>query len=277
VSAREAPAVPLLVQTLSRAGRLTSITKQLALARHLGDRLAGQPYRSAEGMVMRVDPADPFQVAMLTGLFSRHAGWAMREHVRLGSVVIDVGAHIGYFTLFGAQLVGAAGEVHAFEPDPRLRPRIDEHVTMNELDWVTVNQRALLDHSGEVSLALPEQLGWANVTAAGGEASAIATTLDAYVHERRIDPAAISFVKIDVEGAEAAVINGGRSTLAAARTAAVLVEHPPGRAENAGEIPSIMAGLGFSAYVPVRHGLGFRLQPGAVPRVGFDVLFLRRD
>jgi FkbM family methyltransferase len=226
-------------------------------------------------MVMRVDTGDPFQVAMITGLFSRHAGWAIREYARPGSVVIDVGAHIGYFTLLGAKLVGSGGHVHAFEPDPRLRPRVEEHAHANGLNWVTVNQTALLDHAGDVSLSLPEQLGWASVSDTDGDVQVTATTLDAYVDERRIDPAAVSFVKIDAEGVEAAVIRGGRSTLAAARAAAVLVEHPPGRAENADELPSLMAELGFAPYVPVRRGIGFRLEPGAVPRVGFDVLFLR--
>ena len=102
-----------------------------------------------------------------------------------------------------------------------------------------------------------------------------ATTLDAYVDEHEIDPAAISFVKIDAEGVEAAVLDGGRSTLAAANSAAVLVEHPLDRVEKAEEIPALMAGLGFSPYVPVRHRLGFKLQPGAIPDVGMDVLFLR--
>lgn len=276
MTGQQAPPVPLVVQALSRAGRLTSTTKQLALAHRLAGRLEGQTYRSVDGMVMQVDRTDPFQVAMLTGLFDRHGTWMMREYVRPGSVLIDVGGHIGYFALLGAQLVGASGAVHTFEPDPRLRPRLKDHVRMNRLDWVTVNERALLDHAGDVSLALPDQLGWANVTAAGGDVPATATTLDAYVRERGIDPAAISFVKIDVEGAEAAVINGGLATLAAARTAAVLVEHPPGRAENPDEIPSLMADLGFDPYVPVRHRLGFKLEPGAVPQVGFDVLFLRK-
>lgn len=272
-----APEMPYTVQALSSAGRLTSITQQLALARRLGGRLADQPYRSADGMVMRVDRADAFQVAMLTGLFSRHAAWAMRKFARPGSVVIDVGAHIGYFTLLCAQIVGRDGHVHAFEPDPRLRPRIEEHVRTNGFEWVTVNEEAVLDHAGEVSLALPGQLGWASVTAAGGDASATATTLDDYVREQQIDPGVISFVKVDAEGAEAAVLRGSRTVLAAATNAAVLVEHPPGRAAEPDEVPKLMTSLGFEAYVPVRHGFGFKLKRGAVPSVGYDVLFLRRE
>ena len=274
MSAEPAATVPVSARALAYAGRLTSITTQLALARRLGKRLGDRPYRSADQMAMRVDTADPFQVAMLTGLFSRHAAWAMRKYTRPGSVFVDVGAHIGYFTMLGAQLVGSRGQVHAFEPDPRLRPRVEEHARANALDWVTVNRMALLDHAGEVSLSLPDQLGWASVSLTGGDVPVTATTLDAYVHEHGIDPAAISFVKVDAEGVEDAVLRGGRATLAAARSVALLVEHPPGRAENPDAIPSFMAGLGFAPYVPVRHRLGFRLEPGAVPSVGFDVLFL---
>jgi hypothetical protein len=136
----------------------------------------------------------------------------------------------------------------------------------------------MLDHVGEVSLALNDQLGWTEVMRSGdGNVSANATTIDAYTNEKGIDPSAISFVKIDAEGVEDAVITGGRETLTAAHASAVLVEHPPDRAADPSEVPALMASLGFSPYVPVRHRLGYRLEPGATPQVGLDVLFLRRD
>ena len=85
--------------------------------------------------------------------------------------MIDGGAQLGYLTLRLARSVGATGEVHAFEPDPRAAPTLGEHVARNELSWVTVNGCGLLDRSGSVDLALPEVLGWASVIPASGTLS----------------------------------------------------------------------------------------------------------
>jgi len=241
-------------------------------------------YRDAAGFLFRIDPQDPFQAAMMLGLFDRPTAWMMRRHTRPGTVAIDIGAHLGYFSLRLARLVGPAGAVHAFEPDPRLSWRLREHVQANALDaTVTVNEIGLLDRPAEhQSLALSPQLGWAHVVGATRLStetfSARMTTLDDYVKQADIDPATISVIKIDVEGAELAVLRGAQETLAAT-SAAVLVEHVPDRATAAGrdadELPAFLHELGFTAYVPMRKRARLVLTPGTKPTLGMDLLFLR--
>ena len=48
----------------------------------------------------------------------------LRNNLSPGDVFIDVGANIGWFTLLGAELVGASGEVFAFEPNESIRARL---------------------------------------------------------------------------------------------------------------------------------------------------------
>jgi FkbM family methyltransferase len=272
----------------SVVGRGASTRTQLAYARRLATRYLSpaELYRDTAGFAFRIDPEDPFQAAMLLGLFDRQTGWMMRRYARPGTVAIDVGAHLGYFSLRLARLVGPTGAVHSFEPDPRLCPRLREHVQANALDGtVTVNEVGLLDRPVEGQpLLLRPQLGWASVVSPSGPGadrfSAQMITLDDYVKQADIDPVSISVIKIDVEGAELAVLKGGRETLAAS-SAAVLVEHVADRAAAAGQnkdaVPVFLEELGFKAYVPMRKRGRLALAPGTDPNVGIDVLFLRRQ
>lgn len=81
----------------------------------------------------------------------------LRERVKPGMSVADIGANIGYFTRLLSQLVGPDGHVHAVEPDPTncrfLRLNCPE-------PNVTVHELAASDHDGEVQLHLhPDNSG----------------------------------------------------------------------------------------------------------------------
>lgn len=285
---RSAYSLPLAMAMWQTAGRYTSMDRQMRVSGRLARRWlrSGRLYRGADDLLFAVDPADAFQAAMLLGLFNRQSNAIMRAYVPPGATAIDVGAHLGYFALRLARLVGPQGAVHAFEPDPRLSSRLREHAAVNGVSWLTANDRGLFDRPLEgQTFLLPPILGWASVATAPAEAetnstSIDLTTLDLYVRERQIDPASIRFIKVDVEGSELAVLRGAEETLAAA-PAAVLVEVVPDRSVAQGDdpdaIPALMAGLGFEAFAPVAvHGGRFRLVPGTGRELGQDVLFVKR-
>ena len=79
----------------------------------------------ALGMVSRIvgfrtNPADPlwWRLALMTGSHERASRALFAEIVTPGMTVVDVGAHIGYYTTQFARLVGPEGRVIAFEPHP---------------------------------------------------------------------------------------------------------------------------------------------------------------
>jgi FkbM family methyltransferase len=158
-------------------------------------------------------------------------------------------------------------------------------VAANRFTQVSANQCGLLDRTtDEARLGLNAQLGWSSMVGSGPAEDAIAVpaiTLDTYVEQRGIDPATISFVKIDVEGAEPQVLLGARQTLARAPSAALLIEWVPERFPASGhspdEVTSLLQGLGFAPYAPVwrRRRHQFKLVPGSDPGVGLDLLFMR--
>lgn len=279
--------LPMSMRMLGTVGVLASAPTQLGWAGRLGRRVLKpeRAYRSLSGSALRLDPNDPFQAAMAAGLFSRHAAWLMQRLARPGTTAIDVGAHLGYFTLLLARLVGPRGAVHAFEPDPRLYPRLVDHVELNGAGWVRTNDCGLLDRRlDDQILMISDHLGWTSIfPEAAGEARSVRVpmrTLDDYVEDLDIAPEDICFIKVDVEGAELEVLMGGQATLSQARSAAVLVEQVPQRDNVIGHQPDriseLMAGMGFEPHVPIRSRGGFVLTPGASPVVGLDVLYLRR-
>src|SRR5437764_1145672 len=69
-----------------------------------------------------------------------------------GDVFVDVGAHIGYFTILAAGLVGSTGKVLAFEPEPTNYEQLLRHIKLNDLSNVVVFNWAVGDHPGVVDL-----------------------------------------------------------------------------------------------------------------------------
>lgn len=78
---------------------------------------------------------------------------AFAEAIRPGDVVYDVGAWIGPYTLLASKLVGPAGRVLSFEPDPVAREQLERNLALNGAGNVTVFPIALSDRTGSARLS----------------------------------------------------------------------------------------------------------------------------
>lgn len=153
----------------------------------------------------------------------------LREVVKPGMTVIDVGANVGQMTLEMAHLVGPSGKVIAIEPAPGNVEILRKHVRKNGFgDRVTIIEAACSDIDGEsVDLKI---FGTAAGTVGSGhtivsetsgaaDACGIPTlfirvptvALDTLCERLSIHPGVI---KIDVEGAELSVLKGAGHILA---------------------------------------------------------------
>jgi len=121
-----------------------------------------------------------------------------------GRPAADIGAHLGAYTYFLRRL---APEVHAFEPQAAcarfLRAAYDHRVRVHEC--------ALADYEGRAPLTAGGQAARLAAGAAGAADRVAVTRLDAFAL------ANLGFAKIDAEGAESAILAGGRATLARCR------------------------------------------------------------
>lgn len=131
-----------------------------------------------------------------------------------GDVIVDVGAHIGIYTVALAKRVGSSGKIIAFEPDPLNVLALKTHINLNSLgDRVKVVQAAAGAHIGEVgftsnmSESHVSTLSLAEPNGAGSH-SVRCVTLDSVFANQRVD-----LIKIDVEGYEEKVIEGATDLL----------------------------------------------------------------
>jgi FkbM family methyltransferase len=168
--------------------------------------------------------------------------------LRPDMVVIDVGAHIGYFTLLAARAVGATGKVYSLEPYCETYRYLRENVARNGLANVVVFDKAAgasqrlrsfhitgsSDSNGFYSHPLADTVAVTEVEE---------TPLDLLVR-RRVDA-----VKIDVEGAEFEVLAGMRRILSENHQIRLCVEWNPACLRNAGSdplaLPEHLRQLGF--------------------------------
>ena len=134
-----------------------------------------------------------------------------REQMRLlaaliedGDCVWDVGAHHGYMTLSAARLAGGDGRVYAFEPGETNHRSLRRHLRWNRVDNADALPFALGDFDGVATFG---GTGTSKMLALGsGDATVRVRRGDGLVREGTC--AAPLVMKIDVEGAEAAVLRG---------------------------------------------------------------------
>lgn len=135
-----------------------------------------------------------------------------------GDVFIDGGAHVGMFTLVAAARVGPEGKVLAFEPAPAARAQLLQNLELSRFPWVEVSAQALAECDGERGFVAFANDAWGSSSFApppefaGGEVLAVeTTTLDAVV--AGLDQSRVRLVKLDLEGAEWAALQGAQALL----------------------------------------------------------------
>lgn len=159
---------------------------------------------------------------------------------RPGTLAIDVGANIGYFTLIMARAVGSEGAVLTFEPDEdnlrSLRQEVQRAGALN----VRVVPAAVGERSGTITLYRNEDHP--------GDHRIYPADAHAKSHEVRLwslndflegegSSRDLSLVKIDVQGAELNVLRGLRRTLKRYPQARVLIEFDPELLRQGGQAP----------------------------------------
>jgi FkbM family methyltransferase len=155
---------------------------------------------------------------------------AMVRHLGRGQVFYDVGANLGFFSLLAAHLSGLEeGRVYAFEAAPDNAEAIRRNAELNLIPNVTVIDKAVAARGGRGRLQVVDDQSWSKLAEYGEhpyterviEVELVA--IDDLVREGALPPPGL--VKIDVEGAEIAVLEGMSETIARHRPAIVCELH----------------------------------------------------
>jgi FkbM family methyltransferase len=154
-----------------------------------------------------------------------------------GDIVIDIGAHIGLYTIISSKRVGANGKVVAIEADPSNFEMLNSNIKLNQLTNVIPLNYAVHSKETKVKLYLPSgesgftkyntiMPNWINAQEKFVEVNA--NTLDYLLQFNEIRQEEVNWIKIDVEGAEFEVLKGATNVLSKSKDIAILMElHGP--------------------------------------------------
>jgi len=159
---------------------------------------------------------------------------------------VDIGANVGWHTLLMASLVGDGGRVLAVEPNPSVRARLQENLSLNGFSHVEVSPYAIMDSDGVVTFHSPEAADMASgaghvITAAAegdpGAARIEARRLDSLVPSMGLER--LDLIKIDIEGFEWPALKGAEQTIARFRPH-IVFEYLAECADRGGGTPAVL-------------------------------------
>lgn len=194
-------------------------------------------------------------VAMAMGNYEEGTTRLFESSLAPGMVAIDVGAHVGYYSLLAARQVGSEGKVYAFEPEPSNFGLLRANVERNGYRNIVLVNSAAANKEGTTTLYLSALDNGRHSTyrhglPGAGSIDVQAMTIDDFLATEGWPK--VDLVKIDVEGAELDVLEGMRELLQKAGPIKMIVEFNPRLLRNAGVDPiqflNTPASWGFTVY-----------------------------
>jgi len=207
---------------------------------------------------------------MMTGLNDRIIGYRLRRgiiyekasvdavaaRVKAGQTFVNIGAHIGYFTLILAKIVGKSGFGYSFEPNPSNFDLLKENVHLNGYEKnIQLEPLAVGSRSGKANLHLNDRGNqgdhrtWGDPDHLREIISIDMVSLDNYFKNLYKN---IDFLKMDVQGYEAEVLNGAKDIFSQNKQLKILMEYWPWGIKKCGSNPIEMLEnlfeIGFSVF-----------------------------
>lgn len=183
-------------------------------------------------------------------IYSKNDLIVMQNNINDGDIFLDIGANIGWHTLFGSKFVGEKGKVYSFEPSTKNYNLLVENIQNNNLKNVFPCKVALSDFTGTKELALSsvnygdnivcetekleEQMNeWyeknnPNTTDFKSKTreSIDSFKLDDFIEQNNIDIDKITFLKMDIQGSEAKALEGMKNLIDKQRPF-IIMEYSP--------------------------------------------------
>ncbi|HEY0066721.1 MAG TPA: FkbM family methyltransferase [Flavisolibacter sp.] len=169
----------------------------------------------------------------------------LQKHCSAGSTVIDIGAHIGLFSVRAGQLAGKTGKVYAFEPTPATQALLKKTIKINDMEGVIEpRNEAIGDKDGVTHFYVSDSEGDNSNSLVQYKADRALhavevkiTSIDNFIRNRPLER--VDFIKIDAEGFEYNVLLGCRHLFTQLKPYGILALHPNGIVSNGNSLEQI--------------------------------------
>jgi len=188
-----------------------------------------------------------------------------KQALAAGATVVNIGAHVGYYTLLAARLVGERGRVYAFEPEPANFHLLVRNIELNGFKNVIAVDKAVMHQTGTFDLCLSEGSGCHSIALASAAADKAVrripvecVALDDFLRAQRVGT--VDVVLMDTEGSDFFVLEGMEELIRKSNNFVLFCELSPMGLRRAGVKPEALlqklASFGFEVELigePVRH------------------------
>ena len=207
-------------------------------------------YAEINGRKMHLDPHDSLRLSIKE--YSPFHQKLMDNEIEEGDVVLDLGANIGFWTLFFAQKVGKQGKVFAFEPEPSNVELLKKNVLINNYDNVIIEQKAVSNKTEKLKLFLSYETTDHRIYDPSGDRDFVeidSIRLDDYFTNF---PTEINFIKSNIQGADFSAIQGLSEVIKKSKKIKMAIEYYPellkGFNSDPGEFITYLENLGFKIF-----------------------------
>jgi FkbM family methyltransferase len=210
-----------------------------------------RPYRVAGGKIYLNITESPMMLSRVFRRYELPKRQALLTLLKKGMTFVDAGTNKGDFALAAAATVGPSGKVLCFEPESTNCYWIRRSIELNGYQNVFLHEIALGDANKETELYLGKQSGWHSLVPSlpnrnNGTIKIAEKTLDSVLAETK--DGRVDVMKIDVEGAEMALLKGAVGALTSNRNLALLMDLHPQLGVSPTEVCNFLSRLGFSFY-----------------------------
>ncbi len=150
----------------------------------------------------------------------------LKTQLKKGDAYVDIGANIGQHALFASQLVGLTGRVYAFEPNINIYEQFNKSIRASNIQNIQLYNFGLANKDEQLTLHInPINKGGSSLVAYAENMEKMSVTIkngDVVLK----DVPRVDFVKIDVEGYEADVLEGLSELISRCRPK-ILLEFTP--------------------------------------------------
>ena len=200
----------------------------------LNQKIVNIKYRGNKFKIV-VDPKNGFvdRTIYITRVWDERVGDALCRFLKKGSVFVDVGTNIGFFSLLASRIVSEEGKVFSFEPIPHCVRQLEKSISINKnIHNIKIFPFACSAEEGSSKIYLhPGNIGGSSLSDTIGKSEASVPRQELDVRVVQMDSilgeeAHIDVIKIDVEGMEYDVLRGAQNILKKYRPVLV-VEYSP--------------------------------------------------
>lgn len=184
---------------------------------------------------------EPFETILFTKL------------IKPRSIVVDIGAHIGWYTLIAAMQVGSDGKVYSFEPNPKNFSLLSKNVKVNNYKNVVLVNKAVSNITGPANLYLNKHnTGDHRLFTTDNTQEHVtvhSVTLDEYFKQQAVT---IDLIKMDIQGFEMHALLGTEDILRKNKKMKIITEFQPEYIAKSGSNPAdflkLIRKYGFMIY-----------------------------